>query len=370
MDEGQGHAAGPTVGEKNIVGRRKMRTEVSKFALIQATSVGDAIAKLSSYGVDNSAVISGGTDVISRNKERIATMMPQYLIDISGLPLNYITPSSGGFKIGATTPVIDVANNTSVPAVLSQAANAVATPQIQSMGTVAGDVLQEVWCEYVRNDFPCWRNGGNVCYGAIGDNRYYHSIFGGRLCYANHAGDLAPALTALNATATIQSQTGTSTVSMEDLIPGINVISGRVKENIVAWNEILTEFQIPAPASGSVSAFYKVRDRGTWDFALASASVVLNVSGSTISSARVVLGGVDVKPHIATSAQSYLAGKSVPLSEADIAGAAAAAVDGAQPLTTGTGNSYRVTIASGAVSKALRSIYTPNQPTVYAPLSS
>jgi xanthine dehydrogenase YagS FAD-binding subunit len=340
-----------------------MRTEVSKFALVQATSVSDAISKLNKYGVDNSVVVSGATDVISRNKNRITTMMPQYLIDISGLGLSYVNPSGGGFHIGATTPISMLSNNGSIPSVLSQAAASVATSQIQNMGTVAGDVLQEVWCPYVRNDFACWRNGGNVCYGAIGDNRYYHSIFGGRLCYANHAGDIGPALTALGATATIQGSLGSRTVSMEDLIPGISVISGRVKENTVAYNEILTEFQIPAQASGSVSAFYKVRDRGTWDFALASAAVVLNMSGSTISSARVVLGGVDVKPHRATAAESYLSGKS--LTEDVIQTAAQNAVSDATPLTMGTGNKYRVTIANGAVRKALRSLSSTPNASVY-----
>jgi xanthine dehydrogenase YagS FAD-binding subunit len=344
-----------------------MRTEVSKFALIQATSVSDAISKLTQYGPDNAVTVAGGTDVISRNKNRISTMMQQYLIDISGLGLNYIKgSSSSGFTIGATTPISAVTNNSSIISaipVLSQAATDVATNQIQNMGTVGGDVLQEVWCPYVRNDFPCWRNGGNVCYGAIGDNRYYHSIFGGRLCYANHAGDIAPALTALGATATIQGSLGSRTVSMEELIPGINVISGRVKENTVDYNEILTEFQIPAQPSGTVSAFYKARDRGTWDFALASAAVVLRMSGSTISSASVVLGGVDVKPHRASAAESYLTGQT--LTESVIENAAQKAVSDATPLTTGIGNSYRVTIANGAVRKALRSLTSISNPSVY-----
>jgi xanthine dehydrogenase YagS FAD-binding subunit len=340
-----------------------MRTEVSKFALIQATSVSDAISKLNQYGVDNSVVVAGATDVISRNKNRITTMMPQYLIDISGLGLNYLNASGGSFQIGATTPISMLSNNTAIPAVLSQAASAVATNQIQNMGTVGGDVLQEVWCPYVRNDFPCWRNGGNVCYGAIGDNRYYHSIFGGRLCYANHAGDLAPALTALGAIATIQGSLGSRTVSMEDLIPGINVISGRVKENTVAFNEILTEFEVPAQPSGTVSAFYKARDRGTWDFALASAAVVLRMSGSTISSASVVLGGVDVKPHRAVAAENYLSGQT--LTEAVIQNAAQQAVSDATPLTMGTGNAYRVTIANGVVRKALRSLSSTPNASVY-----
>jgi xanthine dehydrogenase YagS FAD-binding subunit len=338
-----------------------MRTEVQQFGLLEPQSVEDAISMLSKYG-KNAAIISGGSDIISRNKNRIALHSFKYLVDISGLSeLKTFTHDSNGFTIGATTTLNTVATdptiNSAIP-VLSEAAGQAATLQIRNAGTMAGDVLQEVWCPYLRNDFDCWRNGGNVCYGAIGDNRFYHSIFGGRLCYANHAGDVAQALFALGATATIRGSTGTRTVSMSQLMPGISVIGGIVKENTVAQNEVLTQFHIPNPPSGQKSTYYKVRDRGTWDFALASAAVALNFSGSTVSSAHIVLGGVDVIPHVAHAAESYLSGKSISGSDAEsvYAGAANAAVQDATPLTYGTGNSYRVELTRGAVKKALRSL--------------
>ncbi len=333
-----------------------MRTEVSKFGLHYPSSLSEAVSLLSQYG-QQAAVISGGSDIISRNKNRIKLHMFTHLIDISGLNLGGITTNSGSFTIGATTSINDLATNSDINSaapVLAQAAGQVATLQIRNSGTVAGNVLQEVWCPYLRNNYNCWRNGGNVCYGAIGDNRYYHSVFGGRLCYANHAGDIAQALFALGATATIQGGLGQRTVSMDALMPGISVIGGVVKENTLAQNEILTQFNVPKPSSSQKSTYYKVRDRGTWDFALASAAVALNFSGSTVSSASVVLGGVDVIPHRAKAAESYLVGKS--LSESVLTGAANAAVQDAQPLTYGTGNAYRVELARGAVKKALRTI--------------
>jgi xanthine dehydrogenase YagS FAD-binding subunit len=127
-----------------------------------------------------------------------------------------------------------------------------------------------------------------------------------------------------------------------------------VKENTVAPNEILTEFHIPAQSSSQKSTYYKARDRGTWDFALASAAVALDFSGSTVRNARVVLGGVDVVPRRATSAESYLNGKT--LSESVYAQAADNALSNATPLTYGTGNAFRVEIAKGAVKKALRAL--------------
>jgi len=337
-----------------------LRTEVSKFGLHEPTSLSEAVSLLSQYGPE-AAVISGGSDIISRNKNRIKQHMFTHLIDISGLSLSGITNNSNSIAIGATTPINQVATdpnvNSAMP-VLAQAAGQVATLQIRNVGTVAGDVLQEVWCPYLRNNYDCWRNGGNVCYGAIGDNRYYHSIFGGRLCYANHAGDIGPALTALGASATIQGSIGQRTISMNELLPGISVIGGVVKENTVGQNEILTQFNVPIPSSTSKSIYYKIRDRGTWDFALASAAVILDFSGSNISSASIVLGGVSVIPHRALAAESYLIGQSISGSNAEqvFTGAAKAAVSDATPLTYGTGNAYRMTLAQGAVKKALRAI--------------
>jgi len=331
-----------------------MRTEVPKFGLVQATSVGDAVNLLTQYGLGNARVISGGTDIITRMKNGVAFQTPKYLIDISGLGLNYVRQDSGGVHIGSTTTNSTVVNSTAVPSLLATAAASIATLQLRNSGTIGGDVLQQVWCPYVRNNYDCWRNGGNVCYGAIGDNRYYHSIFGGRLCYAVHAGDIATALFALNAQATVQGPNGSRTVSMDQLLPGINVQSGIVKENTVDYNEILTEFYVPNQPSGYQSGWYKVRDRGTWDFALASAAIMVNMSGGTASDASIVLGGVDVAPHRAHGAEGALNGN--PLNESVFANVANAAVTDAQPLTYGVGNSFRVALAKGAVVNALRAL--------------
>jgi xanthine dehydrogenase YagS FAD-binding subunit len=334
-----------------------MRTEVPKFGLLVPQSVGEAVSMLTQYGAGNARVISGGTDIITRMKNGIAQHTPKYLIDISGLGLNYIKQDSGGLRIGSATPISDVVNSqvvASAAPLVAAAAGSIATLQLRNNGTIGGDVLQEVWCPYLRNNYPCWRNGGNVCYGAIGDNRYYHSIFGGRLCYAVNAGDIPPALFALNAQATVQGSSIGRTVSMDALLPGINVIGGRVQEHTVDYNEILTEFFIPNQPSGTKSGYYKVRDRGTWDFAMASAAITVNTSGGSVSNAHVVLGGLGVVPHRATGAEGALNGKA--LGESVYSAAAAAAVQDATPLDYGTGNAFRVELAKGAVVNALRAL--------------
>jgi xanthine dehydrogenase YagS FAD-binding subunit len=292
-------------------------------------------------------------------KDNVALHTPQYLVDITNIGLNYVKFSvSDGMRIGATTNVSTIQADSNVNQYFTALAQATSghPPGIAHVATVAGDVLQEVWCWYLRGNYSCWRNGGNVCYAAYGDNRYYQSIFGGNLCYAVSAGDITPVLFALGADVTVQGPGGSSTMTMDELIPGVNIVDGRVTELSLHYNEIVTEFHIPTPPSGTLSAFYKLADRGGIDFALASAAVVLRPSGSKVSSAKVVLGGVANKPIRAHSAESYLVGQTLPLSTAVISEASTKAVSGATALTTGTGNGFKLQEATTAVNKALTSL--------------
>jgi xanthine dehydrogenase YagS FAD-binding subunit len=334
-----------------------MRTEVVPFGYVQTRTIEESVSLLTKYG-GRARIMSGGSDLLSQIKNRIVTHIPEYVIDISALGLNYIKYSdTDGLRIGGTTNISDVQQDSTINqkfTVLAEAAFSVATPQIRNAGTIAGDILQEVWCWYVRYNYPCWRNGGDVCFGALGDNRYYHSIFGGRLCYAQHASDMAPALFALDADVTLAGPNGQRTLKMDELIPGINIVDGRVKENVVGYNEILTEVHVPAPSPGTKSTYYKVRVRHVWDFALASAAIKAKLEGNTITEPSIVLGSVDVKPHRATSAEQFLAGKQ--LTGDNITQAADRALEGATPLTTGTGNAFRVELAKAAVKQALRQL--------------
>ena len=82
-----------------------------------------------------------------------------------------------------------------------EAVTKISSPELRNASTLGGDLLQEVWCQYLRGGYSCWRNGGYLCYGAIGDNSYYHSAMGGRLCYAVYPGDAATALIPFDARA-------------------------------------------------------------------------------------------------------------------------------------------------------------------------
>ncbi|MDG6901392.1 MAG: FAD binding domain-containing protein [Nitrososphaerota archaeon] len=342
-----------------------MRNELAKFGYLQPTSVSDAVGMLTKYG-DKAKVIAGGTDLLYRMKDHVTYHTPQYLVDISGLGLDQITFSqSDGLKIGATATLSRVKDNPDVQQNFGAIAQSLTghPVQITNMATAAGDISQEVWCWYLRNNYDCWRNGGTVCYAANGDNRYYHSIFGGNLCYAVHAGDLTPALFALNADVTIAGPGGSRTASMDQFMPGVSIVDGRVKENTLRYNEFITQIHVPTPAAGTKSAFFRVTDRNAIDFPFASVAVAATFNGSSVASARVVLGHVATKPIGATAAESYLAGKT--LTEDVFAAAADQALQGATPLThpsvgahgtqQGTpGNAFRVYVAKGAVINALR----------------
>ena len=169
--------------------------------------------------------------------------------------------------------------------------------------------MQEVWCQYLRGNYPCWRNGGYLCYGAIGDNSYYHSVMGGRLCFAVYHGDAAIGLEALDAGVKVAGPSGTRAMSLEELIPGDVLVDGRVQSHVLHSNEILTEIVIPPAKPGSVGTFQKIRPRGVWDFAMASVALNLQVEGGKIADARVIFGGIAVSPYREHAVEAYLKGK-------------------------------------------------------------
>ena len=332
---------------------KKMRS----FTYFEPKNVQEALEILNMYSGE-AIPMAGGTDLLSRFKNDIKTHYSKYVVDISTLALNYIEPEDdGGLKIGATTPLSIITESPIVrerAPLLAMAAADVASPTLRNMGTIGGDLLQQVWCWYLRNDYECWRNGGNICYGAVGDNRFYHSIFGGRLCYAVHASDMGPALLALNGAAKVSSLNGEEVLSIDQLLPGIGIVDGHVKENRMHYNQLLTEVQIPPPPPNSRQSWFKERVRGSWDFALASAAVNATTQGSIIIGSRIILGGTDVKPRRAQSAEQALNGNE--LSENVIDRVAEASADGASPLIIGTGNQFRIEILKGVVRKALRAL--------------
>ena len=317
-------------------------------------SIAEAIQILSHHGPE-AAVYAGGTDLLIRLKNRL-NAAPRYLVDIKQIgELSGIreTPD-GGLAIGATTTVTEVVESEVVAKkypLLTQTLKKISSPELRNQTTIAGDILQEVWCQYLRGNYPCWRNGGYICYGAIGDNSYYHSVMGGRLCFAVYHGDAAIGLEALDAGVKVASASGVREMSLEALIPGDVMVDGRVQSHILHNNEILTEVVIPPAKPGSVGSFQKIRPRGVWDFAMASAAVNLQVSGGMISDARVIFGGIAVSPYREHTVEDFLKGRALggelPLQ------AASRALANAAPLKY---NEHKVETARGALASGLSAL--------------
>jgi xanthine dehydrogenase YagS FAD-binding subunit len=309
------------------------------FEHFNATTLDEAVAILASYG-GRARVIAGGTDLLGKLKDEILPKYPEALVNIKGISgLDYLREENSGLKIGALTRLEDIA---AYPVVrqrygtLAQAAGRAASPHLREMGTLGGNICQDIRCWYYRypnNRFACLRKGGGRCYAVEGDNRY-HSIFGGTVddgCYAVHPSDTAPALIALNAVV----RTTQRTLPVADFF---DVKVGGT--TVLAADEIVTEFEIPEPAAGTRSHFMKFALRKTIDFATVNCAAVVSFQGPTVAAARVCLNAVAVKPYRAVQAEAAIIGRE--LSEATAEAAGEAAVAEAKPLND---NAYMVQLA-------------------------
>jgi xanthine dehydrogenase YagS FAD-binding subunit len=324
---------------------------VKKVSIYRPTSVDEAIQMLSAHGAE-AGVYAGGTDLLVRLKNRL-TQAPTYLVDIKKIQnLRYIKEDAqGNVLIGATTRLSELADSELLKKrypMLVEAVNFISSPELRNASTIGGDLLQEVWCQYLRGGYSCWRNGGYICYGAIGDNSYYHSAMGGRLCYAVYPGDAATALIPFDARVKLATPAGVKELSIEHLVPGDMMVDGRIQSHVVRYNEILTEVVIPPPKPGLKASFEKLRPRGVWDFAMASAAISLQLRGGTIDDARVVFGGISGKPLRETTVENFLKGKT--LSEDLGHQAVSVALTNAAPLKY---NATKIDMAKGLLVSGL-----------------
>jgi xanthine dehydrogenase YagS FAD-binding subunit len=318
-----------------------------KFRHINAASVDEAVSWLRRYGI-RANVIAGGTDLLGKMKDEILPTYPESIINLKTIPgLDFIKEKDGMLRIGALARLHDIAVNPIVNArypALAIAARRTASPNIRQMGTIGGNICQDIRCWYYRNPrnrFPCLRKGGGRCYAIEGDNRY-HSIFGGSVeggCYAVHPSDTAPALIVLDANI-ITSQ---RTIKAENFF---QVGVGRT--TVLDMDEIVTEIQVPAPADGTKSTFIKFAMRTSIDFPIVNCAAMIGNPDGVVSAARICLNAVYVKPYRACEAEEVVLGKAIDESNAEAAGQAS--VLAAEPLKH---NRYMVQVAKTLVKRAI-----------------
>jgi xanthine dehydrogenase YagS FAD-binding subunit len=292
-------------------------------------------------------IAGGGSDVIQLMRERIVNA--DVLVNLKAMQgHNTIAADRHGLTIGGLTTLSTIASHRAIASgytVLSEAADSVATPQIRNVGTIAGNVCQRPWCWYYRNGFKCFKNGGNTCFSAAGENEF-HAVFGGGPSYIVHPSDTAPALVALDAQFRIVSASGERTVAAREFftLPTVNPAT----ENVLRDGEILMEVGIPRPAPGTRSKYTKVMDRETWTHALVSAAVTLRMDSGTCRAARVVLGGVAPIPWALPDVESMLVGQKI--TETVAAEAGRRAIAGARPLAK---NKYKVDLVAATVKRTV-----------------
>lgn len=316
--------------------------------LYQPVQVEDAL-DLASRLAERGWLLGGGQDTYGWLKDR--NKSPEAMIDLNGIEaLRGIRETASGLEIGALTTLTEVATNPLIKAsysLLSDAAVKVASPQIRNVGTVGGNLVQDVRCWYYRRGLSCYRAGGNLCYADTpqGMNRE-HAIFGASRCVAVTPSDTAPALVALDASMVIRSTSGERVVPAADFFVGPNVDIRHT--TVLQPGEILTAVRIPNTWANATFYFEKVADRNVWDFALVSIAVAMRESGGVIQDSRFVAGAVQCTPRRLEAVEAAVRGKA--RGEATAMSVGTLASNGAEPLTH---NGFKMHLVDNLAKRAL-----------------
>jgi xanthine dehydrogenase YagS FAD-binding subunit len=295
--------------------------------------------------------IAGGTTLIDLMKLNVE--QPHTLIDLNRLPLGDVeTLPDGGLKIGAMVRNSNLAHHPAVLRdypVLSQALLSGASAQLRNKATTSGNLLQRTRCMYFRDTaMPCnKREPGSGCGAINGVNRMMAILGTSEHCIATNPSDMNVALTALEATIHIQNGQGTHSVPINEfyLLPG----DTPQRETVLEPGDLITHVTLPAPVASAKSFYLKLRDRASYEFALASAAVIVMAENNRINYVRIALGGVGTKPWRSREAEQALAGAT--LSENSFRTAAEAALQGARPQSQ---NGFKIELAKRCLSHALK----------------
>jgi xanthine dehydrogenase YagS FAD-binding subunit len=327
------------------------------FDLIAVDSIQDAVKAQSSSSTAQQGAsvrfIAGGTNLVDYMKLNVET--PAKLVDINGLNLTAIEPvENGGLKIGALARNTDVAYHDTVKTqfpVLSLAILSGASTQLRNMATTAGNLLQKTRCVYYRDTaYGCnKRQPGTGCSAIGGHNRMMAILGTSDKCIASNPSDQNVALAALDATIHVTGAKGERPIPIAQfyLLPG----STPERETVLEPGDLVTHITIPALPAGAKSYYLKLRDRSSYEFALASAAVVIKQSGGRIDFVRVAMGGVGTVPWRSHEAEKMLQGKVA--TPANFRAAAEAALHGARPQSQ---NGFKVELAKRCLTHALAEI--------------
>ena len=307
-------------------------------AAVAATAAGGAVLK------------ANGLDLLDRLKERIDE--PDRIVTLIDVPgLDRIEAIEGGrIRIGAMVTLAGLVSTPSLalPRALVDAASEAASPQLRNRATVGGNLCQHTRCGYYRvKTFDCLKRGVGGCpVIAPGGVQETAGIFGNNPCACAHPSSLAPVFGALGAKVVVKGKSGERRISVSELYRP--PVVGQASDTTLAPGDVITSIEISGQAQHT--AFYEVRQRASYDWALVSCAVAFSGGEAAVKDAGIWLGAVAPSPMRAVEAEKALIGIGRPFSEALATAAAEAAVIGATPLA---GNAYKVELVKVAVKRAL-----------------
>ncbi len=295
--------------------------------------------------------LAGGTTLIDLMK--LDVERPAQVVDINHLPFDKIEAlRDGGLKIGATVRNSDLAHHATVQrdyAVLSQAILSGASTQLRNMATTAGNLLQRTRCVFFRDTvMPCnKREPGTGCSAIAEGNRTLAILGTSEHCIATNPSDMNVAMAALEATIHVRGVNGERSIPIAEfyLLPG----DTPHRETVLEPGDLITHVTLPPPVAGAKSLYLKLRDRASYEFALASAAVIVSLKNGKIAHARVGLGGVGTKPWRSPEAEAALLGQ--PAEEQIFKKAADAALRDAKPQSE---NGFKIELAKRCLAHALK----------------
>ncbi|MFC0269474.1 FAD binding domain-containing protein [Kushneria aurantia] len=319
-----------------------------QFELESVEKVDQAVASQRDQRRD--AFVAGGTTLLDLVK--LDVMTPERMVDVTHLPLKRIEKlDDGRLKVGALVTNNELAHHELVKrdyAVLSEALLAGASTGLRNLATTAGNVMQRTRCPYYRDPaMPCnRREPGSGCAALDGINRNHAVLGTSNRCIATHPSDMCVGMVAVGATIVVEGPQGSREIPFEDyhLLPG----DTPEKEHDLKDGELITHVILDAPRAGG-QHYLKLRDRASYEFALASCAAIVELDGDSVASARLALGGVATKPWRAEAAEKALIGQ--PATRENFERAAEVALADAVAYSH---NGYKITLGKQAIVRALR----------------
>jgi xanthine dehydrogenase YagS FAD-binding subunit len=235
--------------------------------------------------------------------------------------------------------------------VVSQALLASASPQVRNMAAIGGNLLQRTRCDYFRDaGAPCnKRVPGSGCPALDGQHRGHAVLGGSEHCIAVHPSDLAVALLAVDAVVLTQGPAGSRRIPLGDfhLLPGTTPD----RETVLTHGELIVGVEAPVTTMAAKSAYLKLRDRTTFEFAVVAVAAALDLRGGRVRDLRLTFGGVATKPWRSLDAEAALRGKAI--TDLTIAAAGRALVRGA---VARQGNAFKIELVQRALAGHLRDL--------------